>query len=105
MKIAKKPKKQPKPQKEPMEILMMSNYLNFSIFMIMMHDMYRFRKKRLLDVFEGYLALMQEVADKRITVNMVVADAKKITGLDIKEMLDYVNAGNYEAWKKGLKRC
>ena len=31
--------------------------------------------------------------------------AKKITGLDIKEMLDYVNAGNYEAWKKGLKRC
>ena len=102
MKIAKKPKNK-KPQKDPYDVMMTSNYLNLSIFLIILHDMYGFGRKRQLDALEGYLAIMQEIADKRATINGTILDAKKITGMDIKEMLDYASNDMYEAWKKGLE--
>lgn len=88
-----KPKKKSehlRPAKNPMELVTDTNYLNLAVFIRILYTCYGWRKKRLSDALEAYAALMQELADKRSTVKSLVDDTKKLTGFDVKELLDEV---------------
>ena len=45
---------------------------------------------------------MQEVADKRTTVNGAIRNAKAITGIDSRAFIDYVLNNQYDAWRREL---
>lgn len=83
-----KPKKQKKPQREPFEIVMLSNYLNMAIVIRTSWTEYGWKDKRIARFLEGYLALMQEVADGRRKVWQEIEDCKNLTGVDVKKLLD-----------------
>ena len=53
---------------------------------------YGWRDKRIARFVEGYLALMQEVADGRSTVQREIADCKALTGVDVKKLIDELYA-------------
>ena len=87
-----KKKKQTKPQRKPFEIVMLSNYLNMAIVVRTLWTEYGWRDKRIARFVEGYLALMQEVADGRSTVQREIADCKALTGVDVKKLIDELYA-------------
>ena len=85
-------KKKTKPQREPFEIVMFANYLNMAIVVRTLWTEYGWRDKRIARFVEGYLALMQEVADGRSTVQREIADCKALTGVDVKKLIDELYA-------------
>ena len=87
-----KKKKSKKPQREPFEIVMLSNYLNMAIVIRTLWTEYGWRDKRIARFIDGYLALMQEVADGRATVQSEIADCKALTGVDVKKLIDELYA-------------
>lgn len=81
--------KKPKPpQRDPFEIVMLSNYLNMAIVIRTLWTEYGWKDKRIARFLEGYLALMQEVADGRRKVWQEIEDYKNLTGVDVKKLLD-----------------
>lgn len=81
--------KKPKPPKrDPFEIVMLSNYLNMAIVIRTLWTEYGWKDKRIARFLEGYLALMQEVADGRRKVWQEIEDCKNLTGVDVKKLLD-----------------
>lgn len=88
-----KKKKQTKPYQEPFEIVMLSNYLNMAIVVRTLWTEYGWRDKRIAKFIEAYLALMQEVADGRSTVQREIADCKALTGVDVKALIDALYQG------------
>ena len=83
----KKPKTH-RPTKTPFEIVKMANYLHLAIIVRVLWDVYGWRSKRVADFLEAYLSLMQEVADKRNSVNGIIRDTKDLTGVDVVKLLD-----------------
>ena len=83
----KKPKTH-RPTKTPFEIVKMTNYLHLAIIVRVLWDVYGWRSKRVADFLEAYLSLMQEVADKRNSVNGIIRDTKDRTGIDVVKLLD-----------------
>ena len=83
----KKPKTH-RPTKTPFEIVKMTNYLHLAIIVRVLWDVYGWRSKRVADFLEAYLSLMQEVADKRNSVNGIIRDTKDLTGIDVVKLLD-----------------
>lgn len=102
MKRIKKPKQKPKRQLTGPQIVEQTNYLNLAIFLLTLKTEYGFGKKRLANVLESYLALMQEVADKRCTVKQATRNAKQLSGIDPEAFLKDVMENNYEGWKAKL---
>lgn len=96
-----KPDKKTK-TKDPVEIVANTNYLNLAIFIQVLKLDFGFGEKRLKRAMESYLALMQEVADKRTTVNGAIRNAKAITGIDSRAFIDYVLNNQYDAWRREL---
>lgn len=90
-----KKNKQPthKPGKTPFQTVQLTNYLNLAIMIRTLYQVYGWRKKRISDFLESYIALMQEVADSRSTVPQFVHDTKELTGIDVKKLLNEVYAG------------
>ena len=81
--------KKPKPpQRDPFEIVMLSNYLNMAIVVRTLWTEYGWKDRRIARFIEGYLALMQEIADGRVSVQQGIADCKTLTGVDVKKLLD-----------------
>lgn len=81
--------KKPKPPKrDPFEIVMLSNYLNMAIVIRTLWTEYGWKDRRIARFLEGYLALMQEIADGRVSVQQGIADCKNLTGVDVKKLLD-----------------
>ncbi len=105
MKIAKKPKAQKRPTKEPVEIVEDTNYLNLAIFIRVLNKDFGFGKKRLQTALESYLALMEEVADRRATVQDQIVATKVLTGIDCREFLNYVMSNQCEAWREEVHKC
>lgn len=83
----KKPKTH-RPTKTPFEIVKMTNYLHLAVIVRVLWDVYGWRSKRVADFLEAYLSLMQEVADKRNSVNGIIRDTKDLTGIDVVKLLD-----------------
>lgn len=83
----KKPKTH-RPTKTPFEIVKTTNYLHLAIIVRVLWDVYGWRSKRVADFLEAYLSLMQEVADKRNSVNGIIRDTKDLTGIDVVKLLD-----------------
>ena len=83
----KKPKTH-RPTKTPFEIVKMTNYLHLAVIVRVLWDVYGWRSKRVADFLEAYLSLMQEVADKRNSVNGIIRDTKDLTGIDVAKLLD-----------------
>lgn len=81
--------KKPKPPKrDPFEIFMTSNYLNMAIVVRTLWTEYGWKDRRIARFIGGYLALMQEIADGRVSVQQGIADCKTLTGVDVKKLLD-----------------
>lgn len=89
-----KKKSAKKLQREPFEIVMLSNYLNMAIVIRTLWTEYGWRDKRIARFVEGYLALMQEVADGRSTVQREITDCKELTGVDVKALIDGLYGGS-----------
>ena len=51
------------------------------------------RSKRIADFLEAYLSLMQEIGDKRNTVQGLIKDTKDLTGIDVVKLLDDITEG------------
>ena len=92
MKRVKKPKKSSadKPAKTPHELVSQTNYLNLAIMVRILYMCYGWRKKRLSDFCEAYLALIREIIDKRSTVRVFIKDTFELTGVDVYSLLDSV---------------
>lgn len=83
----KKPKAH-RPAKTPFEIVKTTNYLHLAVIVRVLWTVYGWRSKRIADFLEAYLSLMQEVADKRNSVNGLIKDTKDLTGVDVVKLLD-----------------
>ena len=92
MKRVKKPKKPvaDRPAKSPNEIVSTTNYLNLAIMVRVLYMCYGWRKKRLGDFCEAYLALMREIADGRSKVNQFIRDTISLTGVNVVRLIDEV---------------
>ena len=89
-------KKKPRthrPSKTPFEIVKMTNYLHLAIIVRILWTVYGWRSKRIADFLEAYLSLMQEIGDKRNTVQGLIKDTKDLTGIDVVKLLDDVMEG------------
>ena len=102
MKRTKKPKSRPK--KDPVDIVMDANYLNMSIFFITLNRCHGFGKKRLSDVLESYLALMDNIADKRMTVKDMRKWCQELTGIEVHDFLTDVMENNYDGWTNKVEQ-
>lgn len=104
MKRVKKPTQQKRPTKEPVEIVEDTNYLNLAIFIRVLNKDFGFGKKRLQTALESYLALMEEIADRRATVQDQITATKVLTGIDCREFLNYVLSNQHNAWTEAVKK-
>lgn len=89
---AKKPKKSrtERPTKTPFEIVKTTNYVTLAALVRVLYGVYGWREKRIAKFLESYLSLMQEIADHRNTPIGLIRDTKKLTNIDVKELLDNV---------------
>lgn len=90
MQRAKKPKKSPihKPAKSPLDIVKTCNYLSLAIIVRCLWDCYGWRNKRITQFVEAYLALLNEVVDKRNSIEGMIRDTKERTGIDVRKLID-----------------
>jgi hypothetical protein len=100
----KKPKKQQKPVKDPVMMITNANYLNMAIFFLTLNKEFGFGRKRLAEVLESYLALMDNISRKGMTVGEMLVWCKEETGIDVIPFLDDVMMNNYDGWKAKVKK-
>lgn len=93
-----KKEQKPKQSWKRIKYLEEDNYLNLAIFILILKIEFGFGKVRIARALEGYLALMNEVADGRRTVNQLMKDATEMSGIDAEEMLKDVMENNYDSW-------
>ena len=89
---SKKPKKpaEHRQTKTPFEFVRLTNYYTLAVMVRVLWTVYGWREKRLAYFLEAYVTLMQEVQEKRTTVNEFIKDTKAMTGIDVEELLDDV---------------
>lgn len=80
-----KKKQQKKPTVE--WYIQRTNLLNLNVMLRTLYQVEGFRAKRLDRFTESYLALMQEIWDKRTNINEFNRDTLELTGIDAEEML------------------
>lgn len=100
----KKPKKQQKPVKDPVMMITNANYLNMAIFFLTLNKENGFGRKRLALVLESYLALMDNIGRRGMTVRDMVKWCAEETGIDVRPFLDDVMMNNYDGWKEKVKK-
>ena len=96
MSVARSKNKKPRthrPTKTPFEIVKMTNYLHLAIIVRILWTVYGWKSKRIADFLEAYLSLMQEIGDKRNTVQGLIKDTKDLTGIDVVKLLDDITEG------------
>ena len=82
--------KQKKRTKTPFQIVKTTNYLHLAVIVRTLYTVYGWRKKRIFDFIEAYIALMQEVFDGRSNINQLILDTEEMTGFNVKKILDEV---------------
>lgn len=90
---AKKPKKPaalivPQDKKTVMDIVKSTNYVTMAALILDLWDVYGWRKKRIEDFYESYLALLGETVDHRMSALGLLAYCYEKTGIDVKELVD-----------------
>ena len=96
MSVARSKNKKPRthrPTKTPFEIVKMTNYLHLAIIVRILWTVYGWKSKRIAGFLEAYLSLMQEIGDKRNTVQGLIKDTKDLTGIDVVKLLDDITKG------------
>ena len=90
MKRVKKPKKplSDRPTKTPLMYVTQTNYVNLAIMVRTLQMCYDWTKEELLEFCEAYVALVREFGDHRTGVAQFVRDTEKLTGIDVKKLLD-----------------
>lgn len=91
MSVARSKNKKPRTHRQtktPFEIVKMTNYLHLAIIVRILWTVYGWKSKRIADFLEAYLSLMQEIGDKRNTVQGLIKDTKDLTGVDVVKLLD-----------------
>lgn len=89
---AKKPKLSRSEREELIgRVTEMANQLNFAIMVRTLFMVYDFDKAKLDEFCESYIALLEEIADRRATVNEFVRDTKALCGIDVAELVRKLN--------------
>lgn len=90
MKRCKKPKKpiSDRPTKTPLMYVTQTNYVNLAIMVRTLHMCYDWTKEELLEFCEAYVALIDEFGSHRTNVSQFIRDTEKLTGIDVKKLLD-----------------
>lgn len=90
MKRVKKPKKpiSDRPTKTPLMYVTQTNYVNLAIMVRTLQMCYDWTKEELLEFCEAYVALVGEFGSHRSTVSQFIRDTEKLTGIDVKKLLD-----------------
>ena len=98
MKRVKKPKKplSDRPTKTPLMYVTQTNYVNLAIMVRVMYMCYGWRKKRLDNLCEAYVALIEEFGSRRSTATQFVRDTEELTGIDVKKLLDDAVRRSYD---------
>ena len=96
MKRVKKQKKpiSDRPTKTPLMYVTQTNYVNLAIMVRTLQMVYDWTKEELLEFCEAYVALIDEFGSHRTNVSQFIRDTEKLTGIDVKELLD-----------KAVERC
>lgn len=90
---AKKPKKPsalrvPKDKRTVMDIVKNTNYVNISVLCLVLWDVYGWRKKRITDFFDAYIALLAESVDRRMGTKGFINYCYEKTGINVVELID-----------------
>ena len=88
---AKKPKK-PKPRMSVDDYIKRATYLQFAVMARNLMTAFDYTKEELEEVFEGHVALLDEIYEGNNTVEGVMRDAKELSGIDAKKLVDEVFA-------------
>lgn len=78
---------EPKPSIATNDVVRECNCLHIAFVVRQLHA-YGWRKKRINDFLGGYMSLLDEVVDHRLSVNGAIKDAEDVTGIDIRKLVD-----------------
>lgn len=87
-KIKKKKTNPNENKKSRLELVSLTNYLNLSIIIRTLKTVYDKNDTEIFEFLQSYMALMDEVSDKRCNVYEFIDDTKKMTGIDVKKIAD-----------------
>lgn len=76
-------------------IVILTNYLNFAIFIRMLKTEFNFTDEMFSEVVESYAAYCEEINDGRSGLWEFINDTQRLTKIDVKTFID-----DY-GWKKG----
>ena len=89
---AKKPKLSRSEREELIgRVTEMANQLNFAIMVRTLFMVYDFDKAKLDEFCESYIALLEEIHDRRATVTEFVKDTKSLCGIDVAKLVRELN--------------
>ena len=71
-----------------------ANQLNFAIMVRTLYMVYDFSTEQLDEFCESYIALLEEIADRRATVTEFVKDTKQLCGIDVAKLVKELNVTN-----------
>lgn len=87
-KAKKKKKKKSKPQRSVDWYIHRSTYLQFAVMVRNLMTAFDYTKEQIEEVLEGHLALLDEIYGGNNTVEGVMKDAKELSGIDSKKLVD-----------------
>lgn len=70
------------------------NQLNFAIMVRTLYMVYDFSKEQLDEFCESYIALLEEIHDRRATVTEFVRDTKALCGIDVAKLVKELNVAH-----------
>lgn len=73
------------------EVIEAANQLNFAIMVRTLYMVYDFDKAKLDEFCESYIALLEEIHDRRATVTEFVKDTKSLCGIDVAKLVRELN--------------
>lgn len=84
----KKKKDKDKPKRSIDWYIHQATYLQFSVMFRNLMTAFDYTPEQMAEVLEGYLALLDEIYEGNHTVAGVMKDAKELTGIDVKKVVD-----------------
>ena len=83
-----KKKKKSKPQRSIDEYIHRATYLQFAVMVRNLMTAFDYTKEQIEEVLEGHIALLDEIYEGNNTVEGVMKDAKELSGIDSKKLVD-----------------
>ena len=83
-----KKKKKSNPQKTVDWYIHRATYLQFAVMVRNLMTAFDYTREQMEEVLEGHLALLDEIYDGNHTVEGVMKDAKELSGIDSKKLVD-----------------